>query len=578
MRLTFYKRLWKYAGKDRWLFIISLLFSAIDVAASLTLPILFGKAADLIIGEGNVDFGGIARLSVIALCCICAAALSQWVTEFLSNRIANAIVRRVRNDAFENLERVPIKYIDGRPTGDILGVEIGDADRLADGLLLGFSRFFGGILTIIGTLVCMIIINPLIAAAVAVLTPVSLFTAKFITGRTYGLFKKQAAVTGEEASLIEETLGNLATVKAYTAEKSFSDKFDNINKRLKDTSFKAVFFSSLTNPTTRFINALIYAVVALIGAVIAVSGGGAFAITAGSLLALLSYSNKYTKPFNEISSVLTELSGAKACGERLFSVIDEKREEISGDKDEKIVLSGDVDIKDVCFSYSPDKKLIENFRLSAKRGEKIAIVGPTGCGKTTLVNLIMRFYDVNSGKIEVDGKDIRELNRQNYRRNIGMVLQDTWIRTASVKDNVKIGKPSASDEEIVAACKAAHAHGFISRLENGYDTVIGEEGLSQGQKQLICIARVMLSLPPMLILDEATSSIDTRTELKIQEAFDRLTRGKTSFVVAHRLSTIRSADIILVMKDGNVIEQGNHDELLSKKGFYFELYNSQFEK
>ena len=426
----------------------------------------------------------------------------------------------------------------------------------------------------------MVSINPLIALAVAVLTPVSLFTAKYITGKTYGLFKSQAKITGAQTSLVEETLSAIPTVKAYCAEKKFGGDFDKINDELYDKSFKAVFFSSLTNPTTRFINALVYAVVALVGAIIAIKGGGgaAFAVTAGSLLSLLSYANRYTKPFNEITSVVTELTGAKACAERIFTLLEEKEEVSFGEEKEIGKVDGKVDFDGVYFSYDKNKKLIQNFNLSVNAGEKIAIVGPTGCGKTTLINLIMRFYDTDEGTISFDGEPIKGVTRKSLRKNVGMVLQDTWIRKATVKENVNIGMPDATDEQIETACRRAHCHGFISRLPQGYNTVIGEEGLSQGQKQLISIARVMLALPPVLILDEATSNIDTRTEMKIQKAFYALTAGKTSFMVAHRLSTIRSADLILVMKDGNVIEQGKHTELLEKKGFYYELYNSQFEK
>lgn len=475
---------------------------------------------------------------------------------------------------------MPLKYIDGRPTGDVLSVEIGDVDRLADGMLLGFSRFFTGILTIIGTLAFMVSINPIIAVCVALITPLSLFTAKFITGRTYSRFKAQAEITGRQTSLVEETLSAIPTVKANLAENKFGNDFDKVNDELKDCAFKAVFYSSLTNPTTRFINAVVYAVVACVGALIAVKGSptGAFAVTAGSLVSLLSYANRYTKPFNEITSVLTEITGAKACADRIFKVLDEDEEIIYDGEKQAETLQGKVDFKDVYFSYDPSFRLIQDFNLSVNPGEKVAIVGPTGCGKTTLINLIMRFYDVTSGEIDMDGIPSKQIERKSLRRNIGMVLQDTWIRKASVKDNVAIGNPNATQEEIEEACKRAHCHGFISRLPKGYDTIIGEEGLSQGQKQLISIARVMLCLPPVLILDEATSNIDTRTEMKIQKAFYELTAGKTSFMVAHRLSTIRSADLILVMKDGNVIEQGKHAELLEKKGFYYQLYNSQFEK
>lgn len=574
------KKLWKYAYKYRFAFVLSLITAALYVAGALYLPKLYGEMTNLIVGKNDVDLGGILDSGVRAAAIIAAAALMQWITEVVCVKISDGVARSVRKDLFEKIQKLPLKYIDGRPTGDILSVEIGDVDRLADGMLLGFSRFFTGILTIIGTLAFMVSINPIIAVCVALITPLSLFTAKFITGRTYNRFKAQAEITGRQTSLVEETLSAIPTVKANLAENKFGNDFDKVNDELKDCSFKAVFYSSLTNPTTRFINAVVYAVVACVGALIAVKGSptGAFAVTAGSLVSLLSYANRYTKPFNEITSVLTEITGAKACADRIFKVLDGDEEIIYDGEKQAETLQGKVDFKDVYFSYDPSFRLIQDFNLSVNPGEKVAIVGPTGCGKTTLINLIMRFYDVTSGEIDMDGIPSKQIERKSLRRNIGMVLQDTWIRKASVKDNVAIGNPNATQEEIEEACKRAHCHGFISRLPDGYDTIIGEEGLSQGQKQLISIARVMLCLPPVLILDEATSNIDTRTEMKIQKAFYELTVGKTSFMVAHRLSTIRSADLILVMKDGNVIEQGKHAELLEKKGFYYQLYNSQFEK
>lgn len=574
------KKLWKYAYKYRFAFVLSLITAALYVAGSLYLPKLYGEMTNLIVGKNDVDLDGILSLGIRAAAIIAAAALMQWITEAVCVKISDGVARSVRKDLFGKIQKLPLKYIDGRPTGDILSVEIGDVDRLADGMLLGFSRFFTGILTIIGTLAFMVSINPIIAVCVALITPLSLFTAKFITGRTYNRFKAQAEITGRQTSLVEETLSAIPTVKANLAENKFGNDFDKVNDELKDCSFKAVFYSSLTNPTTRFINAVVYAVVACVGALIAVKGSptGAFAVTAGSLVSLLSYANRYTKPFNEITSVLTEITGAKACADRIFKVLDEDEEIIYDGEKQAETLQGKVDFKDVYFSYDPSFRLIQDFNLSVNPGEKVAIVGPTGCGKTTLINLIMRFYDVTSGEIDMDGIPSKQIERKSLRRNIGMVLQDTWIRKASVKDNVAIGNPNATQEEIEEACKRAHCHGFISRLPDGYDTIIGEEGLSQGQKQLISIARVMLCLPPVLILDEATSNIDTRTEMKIQKAFYELTAGKTSFMVAHRLSTIRSADLILVMKDGNVIEQGKHAELLEKKGFYYQLYNSQFEK
>ena len=574
------KKLWKYAYKYRFAFVLSLITAALYVAGSLYLPKLYGEMTNLIVGKNDVDLDGILSLGIRAAAIIAAAALMQWITEVVCVKISDGVARSVRRDLFGKIQKLPLKYIDGRPTGDILSVEIGDVDRLADGMLLGFSRFFTGILTIIGTLAFMVSINPIIAVCVALITPLSLFTAKFITGRTYSRFKAQAEITGRQTSLVEETLSAIPTVKANLAENKFGNDFDKVNDELKDCSFKAVFYSSLTNPTTRFINAVVYAVVACVGALIAVKGSptGAFAVTAGSLVSLLSYANRYTKPFNEITSVLTEITGAKACADRIFKVLDEDEEIIYDGEKQAETLQGKVDFKDVYFSYDPSFRLIQDFNLSVNPGEKVAIVGPTGCGKTTLINLIMRFYDVTSGEIDMDGIPSKQIERKSLRRNIGMVLQDTWIRKASVKDNVAIGKPDATQAEIEEACRRAHCHGFISRLPKGYDTIIGEEGLSQGQKQLISIARVMLCLPPVLILDEATSNIDTRTEMKIQKAFYELTAGKTSFMVAHRLSTIRSADLILVMKDGNVIEQGKHAELLEKKGFYYQLYNSQFEK
>lgn len=574
------KKLWKYAYKYRFAFVLSLITAALYVAGSLYLPKLYGEMTNLIVGKNDVDLDGILSLGIRAAAIIAAAALMQWITEAVCVKISDGVARSVRRDLFGKIQKLPLKYIDGRPTGDILSVEIGDVDRLADGMLLGFSRFFTGILTIIGTLAFMVSINPIIAVCVALITPLSLFTAKFITGRTYNRFKAQAEITGRQTSLVEETLSAIPTVKANLAENKFGNDFDKVNDELKDCSFKAVFYSSLTNPTTRFINAVVYAVVACVGALIAVKGSptGAFAVTAGSLVSLLSYANRYTKPFNEITSVLTEITGAKACADRIFKVLDEDEEVIYDGERQAETLQGKVDFKDVYFSYDPSFRLIQDFNLSVNPGEKVAIVGPTGCGKTTLINLIMRFYDVTSGEIDMDGIPSKQIERKSLRRNIGMVLQDTWIRKASVKDNVAIGNPDATQAEIEEACKRAHCHGFISRLPDGYDTIIGEEGLSQGQKQLISIARVMLCLPPVLILDEATSNIDTRTEMKIQKAFYELTAGKTSFMVAHRLSTIRSADLILVMKDGNVIEQGKHAELLDKKGFYYQLYNSQFEK
>ncbi len=571
------KRLWKCVGKYRFAFILSLITAGVCVVAQLYLPILFGKATDLIIGKGNVDLKGIAKIGVSGAICALIAGLMQWFNEVLCTVISNGVVKRLRNEAFSKLQKAPLSYIDKRPVGDILSVEINDADKLAEGLLLGFSKLFTGLLTIVCTLVFMIGLNPLIAGVVAVITPVSLFVARFITSRTHRFFKGQSEISGEQTALVEETLSNLPTVKAYCAETDFNEKFNEVNSRLKGTSFKAVFYSSLTNPATRFVNSLVYSSVALVGALLALNGGsGAFAVTAGSILALLSYANRYTKPFNEISSVITELSSATACASRIFDVIDSE-EEADGALSLKKPVTGDVKIDGIDFSYQKEKPLIQSFSLGVTSGQRIAIVGPTGCGKTTLINLLMRFYEVDKGEISVDGQEISSLSRLDLRTSYGMVLQDTWIRKATVRDNIKIGKKDATEEEIINASKLAHSHGFIKRLPNGYDTVIDDGSLSQGQKQLLCIARVMLCLPPMLILDEATSSIDTRTELKIQSAFNELTRGKTSFIVAHRLSTIKNADKILVMKDGNVTEQGSHSELLQRQGFYRTMYNSQFE-
>lgn len=578
MKKGIFKRLWQYVGKYRWVFILSLLTSAIYVTCQLYLPILFGDATDLILGEGAVDLQGLIKIGISGAICALIAGLMGWITEVLCNIIANGVVKRLRKDAFDKLQTTPLSYIDQRPTGDVLSVEINDADKLSEGLLLGFSKLFTGLLTIVGTLAFMISINPIIALVVALVTPVSLFVAKFITSKTYKFFQKQSKVNGEQTAIIQETIGNISTVKAYGAEEEFAQKFDSVNEQLKETSFKATFYSSLTNPVTRFVNSLVYSSVALAGALIAVNfTTGIFVVTAGSILALLSYANRYTKPFNEISSVITELSSATACAERLMDLIELESEIDDGEKEFENNVLGNVSVENAYFSYLPEKPLIQDFSLAVNAGQKVAIVGPTGCGKTTLINLLMRFYDLNSGKISVDGNEITKLKRSSLRTAYGMVLQDTWIRNASVKDNIKIGSPSATDEDIITASKRAKAHGFIIRLPNGYDTVIGENSLSQGQKQLLCIARVMLSLPPMLILDEATSSIDTRTEMQIQTAFDELTKGKTSFIVAHRLSTIKSADVILVMKDGNVIEQGSHTQLLEQKGFYHQLYYSQFE-
>ncbi|MBR1867323.1 MAG: ABC transporter ATP-binding protein [Clostridia bacterium] len=575
---SFLSRLFVYLRKHKKSLVMILVASVLGVASTLALPLLFGRAADAIVGEGKVDFNALWIFLTVAGVLAVVNSVMEWITEWTGNKIANSITCRIRRDAFNSLQRAPLKIIDRRPIGEILSVEIGDADKMSDGLILGFSKFLTGILTIVGTLVCMFIINPVIAVVVGLITPLSLFTAKFITGRTYSTFKSQAEITGKQTDVIEQSLGNLAAVKTNNAEKRYAENFDEINSELGKDSFKAIFYSSLTNPTTRFINALVYAAVAFTGAMLALNGG-ALTVTAGTLLSLLGFANKYAKPFNEISSVLAELTGAKACAERLFAIIDgEKEESEEGKADVKQPVRGEIEIKNLEFSYDRSRPLIRDFNLSVERGQKVAIVGPTGCGKTTLINLLMRFYEIDSGVIKIDGVDTRGVNKRSLRSSFGMVLQDTWIRKATVWENIAIGKKDATREEIEEACRQCFADGFIRRLPKGYDTVISEDALSQGQKQLLCIARVMLVLPPILILDEATSNIDTRTEIKIQRAFDRLTKGKTSFIVAHRLSTVKTADIILAMKDGNVVEQGDHAFLMGKKGFYYSLYTSQFEK
>ena len=573
-------RIFIYIGRYKPLFFLTLLFSAATVGMTLAVPVLFGKAVDCIITENKVDFYLLKTIFLKIIILVCLTGVTQWVMDVINNKITNAVTKSVRNDFFNKLQTVPLKYLDENPSGEILSKLIGDVDQFADGLLMGFTQFFTGILTVAGTLSIMFVINWVIALVVAVITPVSLFAAKFISKKTYVLFKKQSEIRGEQTAFTDESVTNVKTAQAYCREEKNLDKFREINGRLIDCSLKATFFSSLSNPVTRFVNAIVYAGVALSGALIAVTGSFGLAVTAGSLTGLLAYANKYTKPFNDISSVITELQNALACAAGIFGVIDEKSE--MKDKPDAAELKnaqGNIRLENVCFSYVPERKLIENFNLSAKSGEKIAIVGPTGCGKTTLINLLMRFYDVNSGKIFVDGYEIRDITRKSLRKVYGMVLQDTWLKTASVKENVSFGKQNATDEEIEEACRLSRADGFIRQLSDGYDTVISDDGtLSQGQKQLLCIARVMLVKPDMLILDEATSSIDTRTELKIQEAFDILMENRTSFVVAHRLSTIESADIILVMENGNIIEQGSHKELLEKRGFYYNLYNSRLEE
>ena len=574
------KKVLRYLKHYRLLFALSLLLAVAVVGLTLYLPILTGDAIDLIIAPGQVDFEALSPLLLRGVIIIGLTALCQWLMNICNNRITFGVVRRLRHDAFTRIQSLPLSYLDKRPVGDTVSRVIADADQFTDGLLMGFSQFFTGILTILGTLCFMLTLNLPMTVWVVVATPLSLFVASFIAKRTFHLFKKQSETRAEQTALIDEMIGSHKTVVAFAHEDEALRDFDEINGRLETVSRKAVFFSSLVNPSTRFVNNLVYAGVALIGALICLSPAGGMALTVGGLSAFLTYAGQYTKPFNEISGVVTELQNAMACAARLFELIEAECEIL--DAPDAMVLEncqGQVTLRDVAFSYSPDKPLIQDLDLTLKSGQRVAIVGPTGCGKTTVINLLMRFYDVCDGSIQVDGTDIRSMTRHSLRESYGMVLQETWLAAGTVRDNIAFGRPDATDEEVIAAAKAAHAHGFIKRLPNGYQTVIGEDGgsLSQGQKQLLCIARLFLCLPPMLILDEATSSIDTRTELKIQNAFATLMKGRTSFIVAHRLSTIKEADVSLVMKDGHVIEQGDHKTLLSKGGFYAELYNSQFE-
>lgn len=566
--LKYIRRYWGFLG-------ISILLSAVTVVCSLYLPLLTGDALDLIIEKGVVDFPGILAILQKMGIMVVLTALAQWIMNVCNNKITYNVIRDVRKEAFAKLERLPLKYLDAHAHGEVVSRLITDVDQFADGLLMGFTQFFSGILTIFGTLFFMFAISGRITVAVVILTPISLVVASFIARKTFSMFKLQSETRGEQTSFIEEMVGNQKVVQAFSREDESLEKFDEINDRLEKCSLKAIFFSSITNPSTRFVNSLVYATVAVVGAFLAISGG----ISIGNLSALLAYANQYTKPFNEISGVVTELQNALACARRVFELMEEEPE--VPDADDAVVLeqtNGEVTLENVAFSYVPEQKLIENLNLKVKPGQRIAIVGPTGCGKTTLINLLMRFYDVKEGAIRVNDIDIRNMTRKSLRSNYGMVLQETWLRSGTIRDNIVMGKPDATDEEVIAAAKASHAHSFIKRLPDGYDTIVTEDGgnLSQGQKQLLCIARVMLCLPPMLILDEATSSIDTRTEIKIQEAFAHMMKGRTSFIVAHRLSTIREADVILVMKDGNIIEQGSHNELLMQNGFYAELYNSQF--
>ena len=558
------------------LFVVcSLIVAAVSVAAQLYIPILCGDAIDLMLGKGNVDFAGVGRIIVEVLVVAVVAAFAQWLLSVCNNRITFSVSRDLRNEALRKIQTLPLSYLDSHPSGDIVSRMVADVDTFADGLLMGFTQLFSGVLTILGTLLFMLSENVVITLVVVCITPLSLLVASFLAKRSYKYFQGQSSVRGEQTALVNEMIEGQKVVQAFGHEAESLDAFDEVNGRLQDVSLKAIFFSSMTNPATRFVNNIVYAGVGLVGALYAVRGG----ITIGQLSVFLNYANQYTKPFNEISGVVTELQNALACAARVFELLDADDQIPEAENASVLQPDGHVQLEDVSFRYLPDRPLIEGLSLDVKPGQRIAIVGPTGCGKTTLINLLMRFYDVNGGSIKVSGTDIRDVTRASLRGSYGMVLQDTWLRAGTVRENIAYGKPDATLDEVVAAAKAAHADSFIRRLPEGYDTVIAEDGgnISQGQKQLLCIARVMLCLPPMLILDEATSSIDTRTEVRIQKAFARMMQGRTSFIVAHRLSTIREADVILVMKDGHIVEQGNHDELLAAGGFYAKLYNSQFE-
>lgn len=574
------KRIFKQLKGYRFYIVLSVLMAVITVAGNLVAPIFFGDAINCMIEGGGTDWEGIFFYFALVGVSIVVTCLSQWLLNIINNKITYSVTEDIRREMFAHIQRLSLRYLDAHPYGDIVSRNIADVDTFADGLLMGFTQFFTGILTIVSTLVMMFVLNWIIALAVFVLTPLSLFIAKFISTKTYKLFRTNSQIRGEQTAFIDEMVGNLKVVQAFSHEDENVEKFDNINGRLAKSSLDSTFFSSLPNPTTRFVNALVYAAVALAGALTIIYPTVLpIAFDVGRLSTLLSYSNQYTKPFNEITGVITELQNAIACAGRIYELLDEP-EQIPDKPDAKELtgVKGDVTFKDVSFSYSEEKKLIENLNITAKAGQRIAIVGPTGCGKTTLINLLMRFYDVDGGSISVDGEDIRGVTRSSLRHNYGMVLQDTWLKNGTIKQNIAMGKPDATDEEIIEAAKNAHSHKFIMQLENGYDTVISEDGgnLSQGQKQLLCITRIMLSLPPMLILDEATSSIDTRTEMQIQGAFAKMMEGRTSFIVAHRLSTVKNADLILVMRDGKIIEQGTHEELIALGGFYNKLYNSQF--
>lgn len=575
------RKVLKYVSRHGFFMVVSIILAVIVVALTLYAPILIGETIDLLAdGKGSVDFSQVTEKLLATAVVIGITSVVQWVMNAINNRIAYHVVRDIRNEAFRHIEVLPLSYIDANPTGDIVNRVIADADQFSEGLLLGFTQLFTGVATIVGTLIFMFTISWQIAIVVVVTTPLSLFVAKFIASRTYRMFRLQTETRGKQTAFIDEMIGNQKVVQAFSHEKKSLEDFDRINDRLAEYSLKATFFSSLSNPSTRFVNSVVYAGVALCGALICISSAGtAAAFTVGQLSCCLSYTNQYTKPFNEISGVITELQNALACAARLFELIEEKPQVSEPENAVSLTdVRGSVKLENVDFSYVPDRKLIEGLNLSVNPGQRIAIVGPTGCGKTTIINLLMRFYDVDSGSVNVEGNDIRNVTRHSLRESYGMVLQETWLKSGTIRDNIVMGRPDATDEEVIAAAKASHAHSFIKRMPQGYDTVIGEDGgsLSQGQKQLLCITRVMLCLPPMLILDEATSSIDTRTEIKIQDSFAKMMKGRTSFIVAHRLSTIREADVILVMKDGHIIEQGNHEQLLARNGFYANLYNSQF--
>lgn len=571
-------RVFSYVGRYKIHLAFSLLLAAVSVAGTLYVPVLLGNVIDFIVDKGKVDFDGMVPILVEVCVIVGVVALSQWIMNVLNNKITFGVVKDMRDKAFSKIEKLPVSYIDSHPSGEVVSRVIADVDQFADGLLMGFTQFFTGIITIIGTLIFMLSINFWITVVVVIVTPLSFVIASFVAKKTHKMFTLQSETRGEQTAFIDEMIGNAKTVDAYSHYDENLKTFDEINARLKEYSLKAVFFSSITNPATRFVNSIVYAAVALFGAFLAVKTEQQ-AITVGVLACFLSYANQYTKPFNEISGVVTELQNAFACAGRLFELLEEK--EVPPDKENAVELKtvdGKLELKNVCFSYVENKKLIDNFNLSVKPGQRVAIVGPTGCGKTTLINLLMRFYDVNSGNIIIDDNDYDNVTRKSLRQNFGMVLQDTWLKSGTIRDNIKMGAPNATDDEVIEAAKKAHSHSFIKRLPEGYDTLIGEDGgsLSQGQKQLLCITRLMLCKPPMLILDEATSSIDTRTEIKIQKAFAALMQGRTTFIVAHRLATIKEADVILVMNNGSIVEQGTHKELLALNGFYTNLYNSQF--